>query len=63
MDFVKIMWISDLLKNLVLNGCLLLLLFFFFFYNKFLSLCSWMWVFVLIILVQDTHLDLNSYDF
>ena len=55
---MKIMWISDLLENSMLNGCLLV-----FFLNKFLCLCSWTWVCVLVILVQDTHLDLNSYDF
>ena len=60
MDFVKIMWISDLLENSVLNGCLLV---FFFFFNKFLGLCSWIWVSVLVILIQDTHLDLNSCNF
>ena len=60
MDFVKIMWISDLLENLVLNGCFFFcfLFFVFFFFN--------FWVCVLrsgFVFLFNTHLDLNSYDF
>ena len=42
MDFVKIMWISDLLENLVLNGCFFFLFFFYFgFVFLDLGLCSY----------------------
>ena len=59
MDFEKIMWISDLLENSVLNGCLSVLKK----KKKFMGLCYWMWVCVLVIFVEYTYLDLNSYGF
>ena len=49
MDFVKIMWISDLLENSVFNGYLLV---FFFLISGF----------VFLLFLFKTHLDLNSCD-
>ena len=52
MDLVKIMWISDLRENSVLNGCLLVFFFFFLISG-----------FVFLLFLFKKHLNLNSCDF